>query len=179
MDLAGYKKRIEEIHRMLDISESYATDYALPLHIEEQDLIEIGNDIYGRPQLLYSKVASQWYEMRELAKKDKIDLHIVSAFRSVEYQASIIRRKLEKSLELSDILRVSAAPGYSEHHTGCALDLTTTDVDALSESFDQTRAFEWLQRNGKNYGFKLSYPKNIKSKIIYEPWHWACLYTST
>ncbi len=179
MDLSAYKNNIEELHRTLGIPESYATDYALPLHTEEQDLIEIGNDIYDRPQLLFSKVANQWYEMRELAKKDKIDLHIVSAFRSVEYQANIVRRKLEKGLKLSDILRVSAAPGYSEHHTGCALDLTTTDVDVLSEDFDQTEAFEWLQQNGGYYGFKLSYPKNLKSKMIYEPWHWACLYTAT
>lgn len=179
MDLTNYKKRIEELHRMLGISESYATDYELPLHIEEQELVKIGKDIYDRPQLLFTKVANQWHEMSELAKGDNIDLYIVSAFRSVEYQAGIIRKKLEKGLELSDILKTSAAPGYSEHHTGCALDLTTSNIDALSESFDQTKAFEWLQRNGKNYGFKLSYPKNIKSKIIYEPWHWACLHTAT
>ncbi|MCF6209639.1 MAG: D-alanyl-D-alanine carboxypeptidase family protein [Gammaproteobacteria bacterium] len=36
-------------------------------------------------------------------------------------------------------------------------------------------AFEWLQQHGRNYGFSLSYPKNIKNKIAYEPWHWACL----
>jgi len=178
VNLVIYKNNIKELHRALGIPESYETDYAFPLHIEEQDLIEIGNDIYDRPQLLFSKVAKQWYEMRELAKKDEVDLYIVSAFRSAEYQASIIRRKLEKGLKLSDILRVSAAPGYSEHHTGCALDLTTTGVDALSENFDKTKAFEWLQRNAKYYGFKLSYPKNLSSKIIYEPWHWACLYAA-
>jgi len=179
VNLAVYKNNIKELHRTLGIPDSYTTDYVLPLYIEEQDLIVIGNDIYDRPQLLFSKVADKWHEMRESAKKEEIDLYIVSAFRSVEYQASIIRIKLEKGLKLSDILRVSAAPGYSEHHTGCALDLTTTDVDALSESFDKTKAFEWLQQNGKHYGFKLSYPKNLNSKIIYEPWHWACLYTVT
>ncbi|HEB94537.1 MAG TPA: D-alanyl-D-alanine carboxypeptidase family protein, partial [Gammaproteobacteria bacterium] len=97
------------------------------------------------------------------------------AFRSVEYQANIILRKMENNLKLSDILRFSAAPGYSEHHTGCALDLTTTDIDDLCENFDQTIAFEWLQQHGINYGFSLSYPKNITHKIAYEPWHWACL----
>ncbi len=175
MDPAAYKKRIKETHRMLGIPESYATDYALPLHFEEQDLIEIGKDIYGRPQLLFSKIANQWHEMRNLAKNDNIDLFAVSAFRSVEYQANIILRKLENNLKLSDILRVSAAPGYSEHHTGCALDLTTTNIDGLCENFDQTIAFEWLQQHAENYGFSLSYPKIIKNKIAYEPWHWACL----
>ncbi|MCF6324099.1 MAG: D-alanyl-D-alanine carboxypeptidase family protein [Gammaproteobacteria bacterium] len=36
-----------------------------------------------------------------------------------------------------------------------------------------------MQRNGKHYGFKLSYPKNLNRKIIYEPWHWVCLYVTT
>jgi len=179
VDLADYKCSIEKLHRRLNIPESYAKDYALPLHIEEQDLVKIGFDIYNRPQFMFSRVVSQWVEMRESARQDKIDLRIVSAFRSPEYQASIVRRKLDKGLKLEEILRVSAAPGYSEHHTGCALDLTTTGVEALSENFDQTKAFTWLQHNGEQYGFKLSYPRNLKSKIAYEPWHWACLPTAT
>ena len=175
MDLAVYKQHIKKMHHMLGIPESYATDYALPFHIEEQDLIEIGKNIYGKPQLAFSKTANKWHEIRDLAKKDNVDLFIVSAFRSAEYQANIIHRKLEKNFKLSDILKVNTAPGYSEHHTGRALDITTTGIDSLSENFDQTIAFEWLQQHGRNYGFSLSYPKNIKNKIAYEPWHWACL----
>jgi len=175
VNLATYKQHIEKIHHMLGIPESYATEYALPLQAEEQDLVEIGNDIYDRPQLLFSKVASQWHEMRDSAKKDNIDLFVISAFRSVEYQASIIRRKLENGQKISKILKVSAAPGYSEHHTGCALDLTTSGINTLSGEFEQTNAFDWLLSNGENFGFRLSYPKKITRKIEYEPWHWACL----
>ncbi|MCU7799421.1 MAG: M15 family metallopeptidase [gamma proteobacterium symbiont of Lucinoma myriamae] len=175
MDLAAYKMHIEKTNRLLGIPKSYAKDYALSLHIEENDLVEIGKDIFDRTQFLASKAESQWYEMYESAKNDRIELHVVSAFRSVEYQANIIQRKLKKGLKLSDILRVSAAPGYSEHHSGCALDLTTTGIDALSENFDQTKAFGWLQQNGEKFGFSLSYPNNQERKIIYEPWHWSCL----
>ncbi|MFV2057061.1 MAG: D-alanyl-D-alanine carboxypeptidase family protein [Thiohalomonadales bacterium] len=175
MDLVTYKKLIKETNKMLGIPESYEKDFALPLYMEENDLVEIGKDIYDRAQLLASKTENQWREMYESAKKENIELTIVSAFRSVEYQANIIRRKLDKGFKISSVLKASAAPGYSEHHTGCALDLTTTGCDTLSERFDQTLAFRWLQKHGEKFGFNLSYPKNVKSKIIYEPWHWACL----
>jgi D-alanyl-D-alanine carboxypeptidase len=175
MNRATYKQRIEKIHRLLGIADSYATEYALPLQTEEQDLIGIGDDIYGRPQLLCSKIATKWYEMRDSAKKEGIDLFVISAFRSVEYQASIVHNKLEKGQKISDILKVSAAPGHSEHHTGCALDLTTAGINTLSDKFEQTKAFSWLQSNAENFGFRLSYPKNTTRRIEYEPWHWACL----
>jgi LAS superfamily LD-carboxypeptidase LdcB len=38
-----------------------------------------------------------------------------------------------------DILRVNAAPGYSQNHTGCALDLTDAPnyEDPLREEFEE------------------------------------------
>ena len=47
-------------------------------------------------------------------------LLIVSGFRSIEYQASLIRKKLNAGQSVSEILQVNAAPGFSEHHTGRA-----------------------------------------------------------
>ena len=42
-----------------------------------------------------------------------------------------------------------AAPGYSEHHTGRAVDLTTPACDPLAEEFENTQAFDWLHLNAK------------------------------
>jgi len=179
VELAAYKKRIGEINCELGIPDAYGSEYGLSLQVEEINLIEVGKDIFGRTQLISSCIVANWQEMRESSKKDGINLLIVSAFRSVEYQANIIRNKLDKGSKISDILGVSAAPGYSEHHTGCALDLATSDIDAFRQSFEESEAFVWLQRNGVKHGFSLSYPKGTNSKIIYEPWHWACLQTIT
>jgi len=179
MELAAYKKRIGEVNSELGIPDAYDSEYGLPLQIEETNLIEVGKDIFGRTQLISSSIVANWHEMFESAEKDEIKLLIVSAFRSVEYQADIIRNKLDKGSKLSDILSVSAAPGYSEHHTGCALDLATSDIDAFSQSFEESETFLWLQQNGVKHGFSLSYPKGTNRKIIYEPWHWACLQTIT
>ena len=97
----------------------------------------------------------------------------MSAYRGVSYQAEVIRRKLDSGRSLEDILRVNAAPGYSEHHTGRALDIATLDSPPLETGFDQTDAFAWLLKNADEYGFVLSYPEGSASAISYEPWHWC------
>ena len=63
-------------------------------------------------------------------------------------------------------------PGYSEHHTGRAVDFIAIDQTSLSVNFEKTETFKWLVNNANQYGFYLSYPKDNKEGIMYEPWHW-------
>ena len=48
------------------------------------------------------------------------------------------------------------------------------DINSVEVSFEDTKAFRWLQENAADYGFILRYPKDKQSitKIIYEPWHY-------
>jgi D-alanyl-D-alanine carboxypeptidase len=96
----------------------------------------------------------------------------VSGFRSVEYQRGIIERKLAKGLHILEILRSSAAPGYSEHHTGRAIDVTTPGSQPLEEEFERTQAFAWLLCHAGEFGFRLSFPRGNPHGVVYEPWHW-------
>lgn len=168
-----FEERIKVIHRNLGICHEYESKYGLILQEEETDLVEIGNDIYGRPQKLVRDAAELWKEMKFQAEKEGVVLYTVSGFRAVDKQAEIIQRKLDANQHLSEILKVCAAPGYSEHHTGRALDLTTIGCEPLSELFESTEAYKWLQENAHIYWFKLSYPKENIFGISYEPWHWA------
>ncbi len=168
-----YIQRINLIHRELGIPESYESDCGLTLQQEEIELVEIENDIYGRLQKLAPVAASAWQAMKGQAEKEGVILNVVSAFRAVGKQKAIIQKKMESAQPISKILQVCAAPGYSEHHTGRALDLTSTDCDPLSEMFESTEAFNWLIENANFYSFSLSYPKVNKAGISYEPWHWA------
>jgi len=111
--------------------------------------------------------------MRNAAEIDGIVLQLVSGFRSVEQQRDILKRKLEKRLNILEILRTSAAPGYSEHHTGRAIDITTPGSVPLNEEFEKTRAFEWLGKNAARFGFQMSYPRENPHGFVYEPWHWC------
>jgi D-alanyl-D-alanine carboxypeptidase len=101
-----------------------------------------------------------------------VSLQPVSTFRSVERQAEIIRGKLARGQAIKDIIKVSAPPGYSEHHTGCAVDVGTTDSPALDVVFEQTAAFSWLSSNAESFDFHLSYPRGNPYNYDYEPWHW-------
>ena len=168
-----FEKHIELIHRSLGIPEGYKNECGLALQCEETDLVEIENDIYGRLQKAARITAEPWSQMKIQAEKDGVILNIVSAFRALNKQTEIIQRKIDSGQPISEVLRVCAAPGYSEHHSGRALDLTTEGCEPLTEEFDETEAFRWLQENAYSFSFRLSYPKGNKINITYEPWHWA------
>jgi len=139
---------------------------------EPKSLAFIGHDTQGRPQWLAPRAARAWQRMQAAAAHDSVELQIVSAFRSMEYQLGIVERKLARGQKIEEILRVSAAPGYSEHHSGRALDITTPGHAALEEEFERSAAFAWLCTNAQRYNFFLSYPRGNVHGIDYEPWHW-------
>ncbi len=140
---------------------------------EATELVSVGLDIQGREQRLTPEAAAAWNEMRMAAEKDGEILQLVSAFRSVDYQKQIIQRKLAAGQSWEQILRVSALPGFSEHHTGRTIDVTTPGSKALEEEFENTAAFRWLTRRAGEYGFVMTYPRENSFGIAYEPWHWT------
>lgn len=157
----------------LGVPRDYGRKRGLRLQREPAHLVPIGADIHGRVQWLQPRAAKALARIRDAAARDGTELQIVSAFRSIEYQLSIIQRKLMRGQLIDEILRVSAAPGYSEHHTGRCLDLTTPGFAALEEAFEHSSAFAWLQQHAAGFGFRLSYPCGNRHGIAYEPWHWC------
>ena len=164
----------DEIWLELGISSDLLSNCRLPLQEEATGLVTAGLDVFEREQFVTPQTLACWQKMRSAAEKDGVTLLIVSAYRSVDYQCQLIRDKLSKGQSIKDIVQVSAIPGFSEHHTGRAIDITTDDCKPLEEEFDKTMAFEWLESNASNFDFVMSYPKDNPFKIIYEPWHWAC-----
>ncbi|WP_291220137.1 M15 family metallopeptidase [Dokdonella sp.] len=157
----------------LGVPHDYGRSRGLLLVREPERLTAIGLDVHGRMQWLVPRAAAAWKRMHATARDEGIVLEVVSAFRSAEYQLGILRRKLERGLTIEEILRVSAAPGYSEHHSGRVLDLTTPGYEPLEEVFEQSAAFAWLEHNAAAFGFHLSYPRGNPHGIAYEPWHWC------
>lgn len=140
---------------------------------EAQHLKVADIDKDGREHRLTTEAASAWQSLKKAAEADGISLFILSAFRSIERQTQIYRSKLEAGQALEDILTVLAPPGYSEHHTGCAVDIGTPGVPVLEASFAETAAYEWLQRRAREFDFALSYPEGNKEGYQFEPWHWC------
>ena len=135
------------------------------------ELAEVGVD--GRDHLLVQSAADAWRSLKAAALVDGISLLIVSAFRSIDRQAEIVRRKLETGVSIEEVLTVCAPPGYSEHHTGRAVDLSTPGCRALEVEFDQTTAYVWLTKRAIEFGYHLSYPFGNQLGYQYEPWHWC------
>lgn len=171
--ITAFEKRIAGLHKQLGIPEDYPAQYQLRPCEECGDTVPIGKDIFDRNQALAPRAARAWREMKIAAAACGIELQVVSAFRSVEYQAGIIRKKLDAGHSLENILRVSAAPGYSEHHTGRALDISTPGCEPLEEAFEETAAFAWLTNSAGDHGFRMSFPKGNPHGLAYEPWHWC------
>jgi len=165
---------LDRLWRKLGIPADYAERARQRLHPEAMRLVAIGRTVDDARRLrLAPRAATAWRRMQAAAAADHVELLPLSAFRSVARQTLIIRRKLARGQPIKTILRVSAVPGCSEHHTGRALDLGTPGHLALEASFARTRAFRWLQKHAGHFGFRLSYPRGNPHGINYEPWHWC------
>jgi D-alanyl-D-alanine carboxypeptidase len=164
---------LRELHNELGIPADYGRESGPPRYEEAADLVEVGPNLVGRMQRLTPGAAEKWRAMVAAAADDGVTLMIVSGFRSYEYQAALIRKKINAGQGIADILSVNAAPGHSEHHTGLAVDIATPGSRPLTEEFENSEAFRWLDANATRFGFSMSYPRDNPWGIIYEPWHWA------
>ena len=156
----------------LGLDDTYADRTGLALVPEPAWLGFAGFDRYRRPLWLRADAARAWLAMQAAALGEGIVLEAISGYRSHDYQLGIFERKLARGLHVDEILNVNAAPGYSEHHSGLALDIGTPGEPPAEESFEATQAFDWLSRHAAAHGFVMSYPRDNPHGIVYEPWHW-------
>lgn len=154
--------------------DGYQARTGLDLVAEPDRLGYAGRDRFGRPLWLHPAAARAWTHLRAAALGDGIVLDAISGYRSHDYQLGIFERKLARGQSVEQILSVNAAPGYSEHHSGLALDIGTPGEAPAEESFETTPAFAWLREHAGGYGYLMSYPRDNPHGIVYEPWHWRC-----
>lgn len=120
-------------------------------------------------------------DMIAAAREQGIELLVCSAYRPYasqkrnydnSVQAYISKGYSEANAKI-ETEKLIAVPGYSEHHTGLALDIVTPSYQMLNDGFAKTDAGKWLAKNAPEYGFILRYPKDKTeiTKISYEPWH--------
>ncbi|MEO5630106.1 MAG: M15 family metallopeptidase [Thermomonas sp.] len=168
---------LHRLHEQLDAlgldEAAYAQRSGLDIVAEPDWLAFAGFDRYRRALWLRFDAARAWLRLHEAAMRDDVVLDAISGFRSHDYQLGIFERKLARGLTIDEILAVNAAPGFSEHHGGLALDIGAPDEPPAEENFEHTVAFNWLQANAGGHGFVMSYPRDNPHGIVYEPWHWC------
>ena|SRR5882672_1655486 len=169
-DLAG---GVEAVLASLGISLQAIATRGLAMHPEADDLIVAATADDGTEHLLTPAAAASSRNMFAAARSAGVTMRIISAFRGVDRQTAIIRSKLARGQSLDEVLRINAPPGYSEHHTGRAIDVAAPGVPPLQVDFETTEAFQWLSANAALFGFRLSYPRDNAHGFNYEPWHWC------
>lgn len=134
------------------------------------DLVDV--DKYSNGNIALNKIARDaFYEMAEAIQKEGMHIRIISGYRSFAYQERLYNNYL-KSDSQEEVDLYSAKPGYSEHHTGLAIDIDNGVIDY--NRFHVTKEYDWMQKNAHKYGYILRYPLG-KEKITgykYEPWHY-------
>ncbi len=142
-----------------------------------EDLVAVGS--YGtgsdrRTEYLDREAATAFAAMVAAAQAQDIALIPISGFRSVADQTALFQRQVQRQGSEDAAARRSAPPGYSEHHSGYALDIGDGDRPQtdVTSAFGETRAYQWLQANAAEFGFELSFPPNNLQGVNFEPWHW-------
>ena len=119
----------QNLHRELGIPADYAVARRLPYYAEAVRLVEVGPNPLGRMQRLTPEAAERWRQMTGAAEQDGILLLIVSGFRTFDYQAELIRKKLAGGQEIGEILRV--AEKFSVIRFDAAMTLTKKHFQRL------------------------------------------------
>lgn len=111
--------------------------------------------------------------MFQAAAAEGYALDMTSGYRSYESQTGLYEGYVaELGQEGADA--TSARPGYSEHQTGLAADISAPSAGCvLEQCFAQTAEGRWLATNSWRYGFILRYPEGMTGVTGYEfePWH--------
>jgi D-alanyl-D-alanine carboxypeptidase len=159
----------------LGIPSDYGSTPRRPRHAEATELENVEMNVVGAMQRLAPETAAAWRRMKQAAALAGVRLLLVSGFRSIRHQADLIRRKLGAGQTIETILSVNAAPGFSEHHTGRAVDIATPGSRPLTTEFESTTAFAWLNAHAQEFGFEMPYVRDNRYGFEYEPWHWSQL----
>ena len=132
----------------------------------------------GKVQIGYvwvAKPAADAYaQLKAAVSQQKLGtLCINSGYRSYASQKIIHAAKVSQ-LGRTAGEKLAARPGYSEHQTGLAIDISTTALGCRIGPFGASKASGWIAKNAWQYGFIVRYPSNAKTKItgyVWEPWH--------
>ena len=108
------------------------------------------------------------------------NIMVNSGFRSEKQQQDVYASKVQTNGEAYAEKYVQK-PGYSEHHTGYAMDLAVYDEgdpdvegDEAMWTFDGKDEYFWVDQNCDQFGFVLRYSasKEDVTGIAYESWHY-------
>ncbi len=135
------------------------------------DLVIIPDEYAGNNLRAKQIVVDAYIEMyKALEEELNLKLKVNSAYRSYETQKNLYNYYINLNGQTwAD--QWSAKPGFSEHQTDLALDITTSSTNF--DNFEDTKAYSWLVANCYKYGFILRCPSDdyYLTGYNFESWH--------
>lgn len=151
------------------------TIYALPASYAPDDLVDSADAGLNGGFPVRSLVLPDLRALVTAASGDGVQLGVVSAYRTYDYQAQTFAQ-WEADVGHDQALETSARPGHSEHQLGTAVDFSNAQLWAPWDDDDWSTTPEggWLAQNAWRFGFAMSYPKGARGVTCYdyEPWHY-------
>jgi D-alanyl-D-alanine carboxypeptidase len=131
---------------------------------------------------LNKQVYEAFIEMYDAAKKDGVNLKILSGTRNFKEQKAIWELKCLNYKDLNPkerakkILEYSSMPSTSRHHWGTDLDLNSLNNSYFNSGIGYEE-YKWLKANANRFGFYQVYTSKSKGRTGYnlEKWHWSYL----
>ena len=179
--MAGCDSKKEETK---DNSKDNKTDYLVLVNKKNKlpddwekmvELVDVKN-IWDEDIKVEKEAYESFKKLREELLKEDVDIELESCYRSVKEQQEIWD-EFEKEHGIDYVKKYVAVPGYSEHHTGLALDVVLKkDGKIVSDNDDMIKEkdlFAKVHAKLANYGFILRYleGKDDVTGYSYEPWH--------
>lgn len=145
--------------------------YQLEENYERDDLVSIPLQYSYTGNKAAKEVVDKYIEMHKKVKEELgVTLMVNSSYRSYQEQDEIYRQFKGKGQEYAD--SYAARPGFSEHQTGLAIDITSIS-NPTSNAFKNSEEYRWLKDNCYKYGFILRFPEKKENITGYstESWH--------
>ena len=148
----------------------------LPDDWEEKVELADAKDFEGGTIQVEKEALEQFNKLKDALHEEGVDIVLDSCYRSVKRQQEIWDEFTEKYGEEYTKTYV-AVPGYSEHHTGLAIDVALEKDGKViyenDEMIAEKETFAKVHEKLADYGFILRY-KEGKEDVTgygYEPWH--------
>ena len=152
--------------------------HKLPDDYESKVNLIYATNSFGNRTFQIEKTTYEFFDelRKELLNKNSIQIELDSVYRSVAEQQEVWDDFMKEHGE-EYTKKYVAVPGYSEHHTGLAVDICLVVdgriIDDNDKMTEQTEIFKVIHSKLADHGFILRYLKGKESitGYNYEPWH--------
>ena len=175
-DTASTQAATEQAKAAYDYMVLVNKSHKLPDDWESKVVLKEATNKWGEKYMVEEKALEQFLKLQKECADEGIIIELDSTTRSVAEQQKLWDDwTVEKGEEY--VKKYVAVPGYSEHHTGLAIDVCLEKdgkrIDDNDEMIAEKEIFAKVHAKLAKYGFILRYldGKDDITGYSYEPWH--------